>query len=677
VSVLHMRPRAHRSAHALSSCLLLTGLLAGPLASSASADTVEGSRSEKLREKAHVIDIRIDRGSAKLVVRRTFFNGGSRHDQATVFLDMPSTSVATGLRTLGMKDDKPFWFVGELMEAEAAAAKYKELTGIGGYYPKDPALLSWRSQDLLALQVFPCPPQQPKTVEYTLEMPTSYEGGKYHIVLPKMGTEALSASAIISPARDRDALYLDNKRVPPGTSFTLNKDEIDIAVEPRGAEPLAGGLSSVSFAKDRALVQFHIEAAPKLSTVPRGAHIAVVIDASRSIPTQVLSAELKAARAYLSHFEDAKVEVLTFDREVREAHGGALVPVRRAMADLEQMSIEPRNGSRVDAAIARADAILSASPAQTPKRIVLMTDLLTRASLTPAHVKGIVKSGALVHVGVVSSGTPELFRHEDDDPWAALPRETGGVLWSAFLSEDAGDAKEMSKALEEWARPVRIHKAKVVVLGAKAEGHEMNDVLDEGASIEHAEIRKDAITKIELTGELWASPIKKALAPSDAEARLSAALVFGSPLLHKLEEPEMMTLATLGRAVSPVTSYLAIEPGVRPSTEGLEWGNMIGSAFGAGGMGLAGIGRASGGRPADLQGFLKEKLSDALRTCGGGSRGATVELETTLAEIVDVTRVAIGAPRDAAVESCFTNAIWDLQLPRMFSLSQHTFTIVF
>ena len=31
----------------------------------------------------------------------------------------------------------------------------QELTGIGGYYPKDPALLSWRAQGQLALQVFP------------------------------------------------------------------------------------------------------------------------------------------------------------------------------------------------------------------------------------------------------------------------------------------------------------------------------------------------------------------------------------------------------------------------------------------------------------------------------------------------------------------------------------------
>ncbi len=73
-------------------------------------------------------------------------------------------------------------------------------------------------------------------------------------------------------------------------------------------------------------------------------------------------------------------------------------------------------------------------------------------------------------------------------------------------------------------------------------------------------------------GELWSSPVQARL-PSDASRRkLWAALAFGTELLRELTEPEMMTLATLGGAVSPITSYLAIEPGVRPSTEGIDWG---------------------------------------------------------------------------------------------------------
>src|SRR5262249_3741755 len=126
----------------------------------ARADGVEGSRSKELRETAHQIRITLGPAHASLRVRRKVFNGGDQYDQALFHIDAPPTAVATSLATLGMKAGQPFWFRGDLMEAEAAAAKYRELTGIGGYYPKDPALLSWRGQNELALQVFPCAPGQ-------------------------------------------------------------------------------------------------------------------------------------------------------------------------------------------------------------------------------------------------------------------------------------------------------------------------------------------------------------------------------------------------------------------------------------------------------------------------------------------------------------------------------------
>src|SRR5262245_47087544 len=161
------------------------------------ADQVGGTRSDKLREKTHVIEATLGRGHATLVVRRTVHNDGERPDQATFHIMLPDGAVATRLRTLGTSAGHPTWFEGELMEAEAAAAKYRELTGIGGYYPKDPALLSWRSQNHLALQVFPCPPAEPKTIEYTLEVPTDYEDGRHHLRLPSMGTDALNATLVV------------------------------------------------------------------------------------------------------------------------------------------------------------------------------------------------------------------------------------------------------------------------------------------------------------------------------------------------------------------------------------------------------------------------------------------------------------------------------------------------
>jgi hypothetical protein len=89
---------------------------------------------------------------AELVVHRSFWNGANASDQATLYIELPEGAVATRLRTRGIGPNAP-WFEGELLEAEEAARRYQELTGLGGYYPKDPALLSWRGQRHLALQV--------------------------------------------------------------------------------------------------------------------------------------------------------------------------------------------------------------------------------------------------------------------------------------------------------------------------------------------------------------------------------------------------------------------------------------------------------------------------------------------------------------------------------------------
>jgi hypothetical protein len=123
------------------------------------SDTLQATRYEVV-ERSHTIDMKVDRGVATLVVQRTIANRGPKSDQATFFLDIPESAVATRLRTAGVNaQGQTIWFEGELMEAEAAALKYQELTGIGGFYPKDPALLSWRHRGMLALQVFPVPGQ--------------------------------------------------------------------------------------------------------------------------------------------------------------------------------------------------------------------------------------------------------------------------------------------------------------------------------------------------------------------------------------------------------------------------------------------------------------------------------------------------------------------------------------
>src|SRR5688572_9541606 len=93
--------------------------------SPAPADGLRSTRYDGI-EKEHLVDVKIARGTARLVVRRTVQNTGDKSDQAIWRINPPEGGVAVGLRTAGVKPNGELeWFNGELMEAEAAAAKYR------------------------------------------------------------------------------------------------------------------------------------------------------------------------------------------------------------------------------------------------------------------------------------------------------------------------------------------------------------------------------------------------------------------------------------------------------------------------------------------------------------------------------------------------------------------------
>ena len=659
------------SAIALATC---TGLSLVP--ATALGDSFHATRSEKLVEKSHRIDIQIGHGYADLRVRRTVHNGGPRHDQATFYIDMPAGSVAVGLRTLGVMDGKPHWFAGELLEAETAAARYQELTGLGGYYPKDPALLSWRNQSRLALQVFPCAPGEDKTVEYTLRIPTEYREGRYHLVLPSMGTDTVFAEANISPLVAGESIFIADKPVAtPG--WVHLKQEVDLSVAPVTKNSLEGALAAVNVNPQKNLFHYHLEAAPRLGTVPAGAHVVVLVDASRSLSDYQTAAESAIARAFVGHFPNGRIAIVPFDRKIHAPSAG-FVSVGQARSTLASMTIEQHNGSQVDEALAQADAMLAKAPTGAARRILLLTDTRTRAEVTPEMLKSkLAKSGALLHVGVVSSTYESGLVREDDHAWNAVTRPSGGVVWNASINTNERNDKEDASIFEELARPKRIHHFSVRARGLEKEQLEIFDTLDEGQGIEDLRLPSTFVDSVDITGELWATPIKKVLTRDDSENQRWAGLFFGTHLYSDITEKEMMPLAMLGKVVSPVTSYLAIEPGVRPSTEGLD--EMEGSGIGFGsGFGRAGgrlFGAGSVHYPDDKQAFLRKEIERALAQCKGQGRKANVSLETTVAEIVAVKAAIDGEATGSALSTCFTESIWDMSLRGDFRSEYEVFTV--
>ena len=639
---------------------------------SAVADEVSGLRSELLKERSHEIALTVHPDHAELVVRRTVWNGADKSDQATFFIDLPSEAVATGLRTLGSLAGRPHWFSGELMEAEAAAQKYRELTGIGGYYPKDPALLSWRSQSLLALQVFPCVGRQAKTVEYTLVVPTHYRDGAFHLEVPALGTGELRARFTLRAADSRDKLLVGGAP-PPAVLRPEPEAPMDIALVPHVLPRLGGELVQAEFAPERVLTRTAVRAAPRLSEVPRGARIVLVLDASLSTESGFVEAAKSALDAYLSYFEDAEVDLVLFHRKLERSFG-KFVPVAEARRRLEHLQVRRQNGSDIDGALWEADQLLARTEKGHARRIVLVTDGLGRSGLTAERMRAATSSsGAAVHVGILNEGAPILVR-DDDHPWARGLKPNHGLVWHA--SSNAKQRAEARRVYEEWARPVRLHGFKLSSphpdLSERLAGVE--PTLDEGQGVEQLNIEKTSVPWLKAEGELWTEPVSATIERDRNRERRWSALVFGSELMHSLSEQEMMTLALKGGAVSPVTSYLAIEPGVRPSTEGIDWGT--GQGFGSGRGSLRGGSTSvTGAYPTlDREAFLRDAIAKDWRRCGGRPGGVTVSFETTVAEIVHVESVELGDD-DALLERCLSEAVWDLVLPIAFTAEWETWSI--
>ncbi|NUO51467.1 MAG: VWA domain-containing protein [Polyangiaceae bacterium] len=648
----------------------IAAALAVVLASSiANGDTFSFTRSDKLVEKEHSVEITLRRDHALIEVERSVYNGGERPDQAIFDIINSTELVATGLRTRGMVDGKPVWFEGELMEAEAAAEKYRELTGVGGYYPKDPALLSWREQGHLALQVFPCMPREVKKVAYTLVAPMTYENGKYVLSVGGMGTEDVVPTGTVKASNGK--VTMEGEK--PATTFEL-KDTLRFEQSVPVFGHVHGRLASVPISKDKALAGFHFDVAPRLGEVPDKARIVVLIDRSHSMSDSAKSGSTAAASAYLSQFtgSDVKASVLAFSRDVEQVTKG-FAPIAEAKEALADATLDGKNGSELGVALKRAADLLAAAPDGAARRIVLFTDLETRKSLTPEIARKSVAAGTVLHVVTANEGSPSLER-DDEDWWATVPRATGGLLWVASATADDDSSKEMSTVFEELARPRRLDHVKLTAPGLEETIEELT--LSEGEGIERHLVATRAMTSATLKGELWSKPIEKTLTPDVEYGRLRAALVFGTDLMSGLDEKEMMTLARFGRVVSPVTSYLAIEPGVRPSTEGLEEGFGDGGGGRGEGIGLGSIGTighgAGSGTPPDYEGLLREALAKGKKSCDVAR--ATVTAESTLDEIVEVS-VTIHDESDAAKKrSCLSEAAWQVRLPIQFATVSHRTT---
>ncbi len=773
-------------------------------ASSAYGDALHATREQPLVEVSHTVDVTLADGVATYRVRRVFANSGTQAEEARLMIDLPFGAAATGLRIRAHST----WYDAELMEREQAAALYHELTGLGAYKPKDPALLQWMWADKLSLQVFPVMPGGASTVEYTLTVPTRYENGRYWLSYPRVstagsgegdreGTTHVLATPVVTVHADgamidghatkRDtpvmltppvhhdweddpsASFVASSLVVPANShttgaFTSAKITVDIrhtyksdlrvelmtpagikipihegtggggndirgtfevklpeathgngtwrlvvsdhaaldtgtldawslalGGETRAAKDLPifipdapesgadAGVAPISIAapaidtwqarlgkvvasSEHAFGRLEVDVAPQLRPLPRRAQVVLVVDASYSQGKEGLAAQLAIAHAYLSHIPDAEVEVVAYRRRAQRVFG-AFVRAKDFDAALAKHPIALGNGSALDEGEKLAGDLLATR--RGPRRVVMTTDELLRTSLAdPAAGLAAMPADAIVHVvhPILDDDDQLSLTRDDTDPLAPLATKHHGIF-SELRGLPARKAQALASTVLELVRPTRIDH--LTITGLKVDDTQ----LAEGAGIRVMILDHTAPEKVTLAGELWSDPVRKDVTVGPAFSVHSAAFVFGEGGFDDLSAAEQMKVAMMGRAVSPVTSYVAFEPGTRPSSVGLDEG-----AIGMGRMGSIGHGSGMGAGYGTLRHKPDLKSLVDISACVRGAPAGwhvALDVETTRDEVVDV------AGASDATGTCIAEAVWATRLTSEYSLDRESFHLDF
>ncbi len=429
-------------------------------------------------------------------------------------------------------------------------------------------------------------------------------------------------------------------------------------------------LGRVFASYEHGFARLEIDVAPHVSELPKRAQVVFLVDRSRSIGEDGLAAQLAVIRAYLRHVPDAEVEIIAYNRSATRVFA-RFAPAADALemlgAKVEANGFTLGNGSSLDSAGRLAAEALA--DRKGPRRVVIMTDELTRSSLTPeamlASLAALSKD-TVVHVVVPkvdNDDRPHLDRH-DSGELAMLATHHHGIEVS-FGGFPAKTEKALVPLALELVRPTRIEQLAV-------KGFELETTsLREGEGLRMFRLAQTAPARVVVTGKLWSDPVRREVLATEPFSRAAAAFVFGEDKHDELSPREQMSVALYARAVSPMTSYVAAEPGTRPSTEGL-----IDSILGDGLIGNE-AGEINGGFGLG-RGRQKPNLATMIDTRPCLAKfpqrdGWEVELavETTREEVVDVS-----TDEKSPFAACLVETAWSLRLDAtVFDLDREQFRV--
>jgi hypothetical protein len=638
----------------------------------ARADSIETTYHADVVETSHRVTVARDGERVSFTVRRDLLSRSDHPDEVSVDIQLPTAAVVDRLRYLVAGR----WRTGTVMQRDAAERLYTDLTSSGRVAPRGPALLEWSDDGRVRLRLFPVPARGRVSVEYRLTAPLCYERGYAIADYPAAEADAHAVARLTGArlvARKQLLALLgrtDLDGLCAGLGFALDGDAGSYVVfDAPVAGPARVTLGHVDAGRSIGgaahVVRLEVRVPNVIEPAPIAPRVVFVVDASHSVGQDGIDTQLALVRGYLAHTPDASVELVIYRRTAHRLFGRFVRPgaLGAELAALAPHRLAPGNGSHLDAGLG-----LAARTAAT--RVVVFTDERLRRGFDVGRAVstlGPLPKDAVLHVVAFGRGGG-AFSWERDDDRALVPiaRARGGVV--AAMTGDAGGADDAMLGL---VRPLSIDRVQAHLPGVSDDQLEFPEAFGGGEGYRNTFVSAVAPTGARVTGMVWGRVWEVPLVSSSAIDRVLPALVFGHPAQRELDDGAAAALALRASVVSPFTSLLARDPAAPPTSYEPDslWG-LSSSGCGCSGAHSIGVGhRGTLGHgvgehvvPPDRVGLLRGVLRDEVQQCvgaGASVRGVSIDVETTIDEIVDVGVHGVGP----TVTSCIAEAAWRLRLP--------------
>lgn len=614
--------------HPITFIVLFAALLYSPFAQ---ADWLDSTLGQPVHEASHHVTLSLNEGVATYKVQRTFANAGEIPDEAVILVNLPEGAVASGLRIRAGQT----WHEGELLGREVAAQRYEELTGMGVADLRDPALLAWSSYDSLELRVFPVPANGTATLEYTLIAPAKWELGGWLLDYVAMDDAENLATPTLSVECEQCSVDVGGRLVGPFNAFVLGSQEQASTIRITPRNELAMYFGTTRFAGLSATHAYHQVTVPKrLSESPIAPKVVFLVDASYSVGARGLRTQLDWIVNIASHMPDGLFKLVEVGREIRDVTRTyySLTELNDLLATL---TIDLRNGSNLDLGLEYARSSLKE---ESPAYIFAFTDDYLKRAIEIEKLSE--KSKITTQIIVVG----DSWGRQDEHRLAPISKATGGILVGMGSTADA------EYFAEHLVRPIMLEDA--IIEGIPME----TNILMEGEPHRFFGQLDEPVTGI-LSAKLWHQEVKISPRRHVDLDRATAGWMFSHDEYHHLSEKEQIRLAFAAGVVSPHTSYLAIEPGVRPSKQGIDRG------MGMGGLGMSGVGYGSSGLAIGRSSTHERPdfFSKIVGSCAAAFPDETgkIEVHTTIDEIVDVIRQSA----ENQYTQCVAERVWAKELP--------------